>query len=80
MNTCRFCKLTSYDAGPGPLIQYGVRHYAHGPCLSTRKRRAGVDVVALLAARDATTENAGGLGIDVAEAVAREYRVRVRAA
>ena len=104
MNTCRFCKLTDYDKGPGPLIQYGVRHYAHGPCIAKRKgvaavaalprwmlehqlplghmRRAGVDVVALMAARDAICgdmENAGRLGADTAKAVAREYLMRVSA-
>ena len=30
MNTCRFCKQTSFD-GDG-LVQYGTRHYAHFLC------------------------------------------------
>ncbi len=42
MNTCRFCKRTSYEHGAGELVRYGVRHYAHGPCLYRARGLASI--------------------------------------
>lgn len=41
-NVCRFCG--KHDHGDR-LVKYGVRHYAHGPCLVKHR---GVDAIAAL--------------------------------
>ncbi len=41
-NVCRFCGKHDRDDA---LVKYGVRHYAHGPCLATHR---GVDAIASL--------------------------------
>lgn len=32
MNTCRCCKESAEHGPRGPLVKYGVRHYAHAQC------------------------------------------------
>lgn len=41
-NVCRFCGKHDHDDA---LVKYGVRHYAHGPCLATHR---GVEAIAAL--------------------------------
>lgn len=43
-NACRFCKRNDEDEA---LVKYGVRHYAHGPCLVQHR---GIEAIARLRA------------------------------
>ena len=44
---CQFCRGTSvvYQDGTYSLFKYGVRHYAHAPCLLTAKGEAAFDLL-----------------------------------